>query len=172
MRQPGWKERRTPSTGRRPEVRTLLITSIIFTGSTLVGCSSSGSLTAAEQAEAQLLVVERSAAAMIDLSDEDRDCVVDDISSSDLEGLRGDDVSAVADAVVSCVGDELIGASVLRSQTGEISPESLDCAVGELDRRFVVDLVAGAMNGSQPLVQAEIEVARVLAICLELDELL
>ena len=119
-----------------------------------------------------MLVVDRAASAMIELSDDDRDCVVDDITPDDLEGLRSGEVASVADSVVSCVGDELIGASVLRSQTGAISEESLDCAVGELDRRFVVDLVAGAMNGTQPLVQAEIEVARVLGICLTLDELL
>lgn len=172
MRQPGWTQLRTPPVGRRCDTRGLLLAVIVVAGSTAAGCSASDSLTADEQSEAQQLIVERSAAAMIDLSDDDRDCVVDHISSSDLEGLRGDDVGAVADAVVSCVGDELIGASVLRSQTGEISEKSLDCAVGELDRRFVVDLVAGAMNGAQPLVRAEIEVARVLAVCLELDELL
>lgn len=109
---------------------------------------------------------------MIELSEQDRDCVVDAITPADLDGLRDGDVAGVAGAVVSCVGDDLIGASVLRSQTGEISAASLDCAVSELDRRFLVDLVAGAMDGTQPQVQSEIEVARVLSICLELEELL
>lgn len=109
---------------------------------------------------------------MIELSDEDRDCVVDELTPADLDGARNDEVAPVADAVVSCVGDELIGASVLRAQTVGISEASLDCAVQELDRRFVVDLVAGAMNGAPPRAQAEIEVARVLAVCLDLDELL
>lgn len=109
---------------------------------------------------------------MIELSDEDRDCVVDELTPDDLEGLRSDEVAPVADAVVSCVGDDRIGTSVLRSQIGEISEASLDCAVRELDRRFVVDLVAGAMNDASPRAQAEIEVARVFAVCLDLDELL
>ena len=46
------------------------------------------------------------------------------------------------------------------------------CAADELDRRFIVDLVAGLMAESPPQVQAEIEVARALGLCLELDELL
>jgi len=135
------------------------------------GCSSADDLDADQRIEAQVLVVERTMRAMIELSDEDRDCVVDGITPTDLEALRNGEVDAVADAVVSCVGDELIGASVLRSQAGEVSSSSLDCAVGELDRRFLVDLVAGAMNRIQPQVQSEIEVARVLSVCLELDEL-
>jgi len=139
---------------------------------TVAGCSSGDELDAAQRGEAQVLVVERATSAMIELADEDRDCVVDELTPTDLDGLRRDQVVPVADAVVSCVGDELIGASVLRSQAGEISQESLDCAVGELDRRFLVDLVAGAMNGVQPQAKAEIEVARVLSLCLKLDELL
>ena len=138
----------------------------------LTSCSSGEALNTDQRAEAQLLITERAELALIELSDDDRACVVDDLTPTTLEGLRNDQVEPVADAVVSCVGDELIGASVLRSQTGEISPASLDCAVGELDRRFLVDLVAGAMNGTQPQTQSEIEVARVLAICLDLDELL
>ena len=140
--------------------------------SLFAGCSSADDLNAEQRAEAQALVVERATLASIELSDVDRDCVVDEMTPSDLEGLRTDQVTPVADAVVSCVGDELIGASVLRSQTGEVSQASLDCAVDELDRRFLVDLVAGAMNGTTSQVQAEIEVARVLSICLELDELI
>lgn len=137
-----------------------------------VGCSSADALGATQRAEAQTLVIERASIAMIDLSDEDRDCVVDEITPLDLDRLRNGEVGEVADAVVSCLGDDLIGASVLGSQVGEISEASLDCAVSELDRRFLVDLVAGAMNGTQPQVQSEIEVARVLSVCLELEELL
>ncbi len=154
-------------------MRSVAVTPLIAAALVIAaGCSSSAELTADQRAEAQVLVVDRAASAMIELSDNDRDCVVDEMTPDDLEGLRVDQVAPVADAVVSCVGDELIGASVLRSQTGEISAPSLDCAVGELDRRFVVDLVAGAMNGTPPLVQAQIEVARVLAVCLSLEELL
>lgn len=94
------------------------------------------------------------------------------MTPDDLAGLQSERVAPIADAVVSCVGDQLIGASVLRSQTGEISEASLDCAVDELDRRFLVDLVAEAMSGTRSQVQADIEVARVLSVCLELSELL
>lgn len=167
--------RQTSRLGRRNHspaavaIRALLL-SVTF--ASVTGCSSADELSDEQRVEAQALVVERAATAMIELSELDRDCVVDEMTPSDLEGLRTDVVAPVADSIVSCVGDDVIGASVLRSQAGEISDESLDCAVGELDRRFVVDLVAGAMNGSQPLVQAEIEVARVLGVCLELSELL
>lgn len=137
-----------------------------------LGCSSAGELDATQRAEAQTLVIERATLAMIDLNDEDRDCVVDEITPVGLEALRNGQVDEVADAVVSCLGDDLIGASLLRSQTGEISQASLDCAASELDRRYLVDLVAEGMNGTQPQVQSEIEVARVLSLCLELEELL
>lgn len=138
----------------------------------LAGCSSSASLDSEERAQAETLVIERAGQASLELSDEDRNCVLDRMEPTDLEGLLVDDVRPVADAIVSCVGESLIGASLLRGPAGQISEESLACAVDELDRKFVVDLVAGAMNGTQPLVQAEIEVARVLAVCLELEELL
>lgn len=145
---------------------------LVIVAAFVAGCSSSAELNADQRQEAQLLVVDRASSAMIELSDEDRDCVVDELTPDDLEGLRSDEVAPVADAVVSCVGDDRIGTSVLRSQIGEISEASLDCAVRELDRRFVVDLVAGAMNDASPRAQAEIEVARVFAVCLDLDELL
>lgn len=138
----------------------------------VVGCSSSPSLTAEDRAEAQLLVVQRSSDAMIELNDADRDCVVDALTVGELAGLREDDLGPVADAVVTCVGIDLIGASVLGQQSGEMSAESLDCAVDELGRPFVVDLVEAAMSDRLQAVQADIAVARALAVCLELDELL
>lgn len=137
-----------------------------------VGCASSASLSPDQRVQAEGLVVERAAQASVELSEEDRDCVVDAMEPTDLDGLLDDQVRPVAEALVGCVGDDLIGASLLRAPAGEISEASLACAVDELDQRFVVDLVAGAMTGTQPLVQAEIELARVLAVCLELDELL
>lgn len=156
----------------RPVLGVVSLAVALSASGALVGCSSAAQLSAEQRSEAQALVVDRAAVAAIELNDEDRDCVVDDLTPDDLADLRADRVASVAEAIVSCVGDETIGASVLRSQAGEISPASLDCAVNELDRRFVVDLVAGAMNGSQPQAQADIEVARVLGVCLELDELL
>lgn len=147
----------------------------VLLGAVLLGACSSGSdLDTAQQSRATALIDERAASAMIELSDEDRGCVVDQLTVEELDALELDDSDPlpVAAAVVDCVGESLIAASVLRSQTGSVDPASLDCAVDELDRAFVVDLVAGAMEGQRRRVQAEIDVARALAICLELGELL
>lgn len=156
-----------------------LVVLLGFSALLLGGCSDDVALPEADLDEARRLVDDRAEAASIDLSEEDLTCAVERLTPADLEGLRGaaeqPDVEAVrgaAEAVVDCVGVDLIGASVLRSQAGAVSESSLECAVDELDRRFVVDLVAGSMVGSTPRVRAELEVARVLSICLELDELL
>lgn len=140
----------------------------------LVGCSSEEGLSAEDRLQAAVLVDERAALAMIELSEEDRSCAVDRLSPDDLEELEGEqpDLTTAAEAVVDCVGEDLIAASVLRSQAGAAAPASLDCAVGELGLQFVIELVAGAMAEEPPQVQAEIEVARALGVCLELDELL
>ena len=110
--------------------------------------------------------------ASIDLSEDDLQCVVDRMSPEDLDLASSGQFGTIADHVVSCVGSDLIGQSILRSQADEIGAESLACAVAELDRRFVVDLVAGAMSGDVESARSEIEVARVLSTCLTLDELL
>ena len=89
--------------------------------------------------------------ASIDLSEDDLDCVVDRMSPEDLDRVGAEQFETVAEHVVSCVGRDLIGRSILRSQAGEIRDASLACAVAELDRRFVVDLVAGAMGGEDLL---------------------
>jgi hypothetical protein len=138
------------------------------------GCSADEDLGPEQRADAEAIIDQRAAVAMIELSDDDRSCAVDRLGPADLEGLQRDrpDLSAAAEAVVECVGPELIGASVLRSQVGSAEPASLDCAVRELDRRFVVELVTGAMADEPPQVRAELEVARALSVCLELDELL
>lgn len=140
----------------------------------LVGCTPDERLGADDRTRAAALVDERAALAMIELSDEDRSCAVDRLSPEDLDELEGEqpDLTTAAKAVVECVGEDLIAASVLRSQAGAAGPASLDCAVEELDPQFVIDLVAGAMADEPPQVQAEIEVARALGVCLELDELL
>lgn len=138
----------------------------------MMGCSVAPTLSAEQRTEADQLVAERSVVAMIELSEQDRGCVVDQMAPVDLEALRGGEAQTVAELVVSCVGQELIGTSVLQSQIGEISPQSLECAVSELDRAFVVDLVAGSMTERVPRAPVEIELARVLSLCLELEELL
>lgn len=150
---------------------TVLVASLLFGAA---ACSSGEQLSPEQRVEAASIVEERAAVAMIDLSDEDRACAVDRLQPDDLVELRRDepDVTAAADAVVSCVGPELIGASVLRSQAGTVSPASLDCAVRELDRPFVVELVAGAMAEEPPRIRTELEVARALGVCLGLEELL
>lgn len=150
-----------------------LALSVMFIGAALLaGCSSSTDLTAEQRQQALVLVVDRASLAMIELSDDDRDCVVDALTREGFVAAQADQLGPLAEAVVSCVGDDRIGESVLRSQMGGLSQASLECAVRELDRRFVVDLVDGAMSGASPRAQAEIEVARVSAICLDLDELL
>jgi hypothetical protein len=140
----------------------------------LVGCSSNDRLGEAERIEAAAIVDRRAALAMIELSDDDRSCALDRLSPEDLEEMQRDppELASAAEAVVDCVGRELIGESVLRSQAGAVDPASVECAVDELDRRFVVELVAGSMAEKPPQVRAEIEVARALGVCLELDELL
>jgi hypothetical protein len=140
----------------------------------VAGCSSDPPLGEADRVTAAAILDERAALAMIELSDEDRSCAVGQISPDDLDEMQRDqpDLTRAAEVVVDCVGPELIGASVLRSQAGAAAPASLDCAVNELDRRFVIELVAGAMADEPPQVRAEIEVARALGVCLELDELL
>ncbi len=140
----------------------------------LAACSSGSELDAEQRASAAALVDGYAARAMIDLSEEDRTCTVDQLTVETLGALddEGSGILPLADAVVDCVGESLIGASVLQSQIGSVATDSLDCAVGELDRTFVVDLVAGAMDGRPPRAKAEIEVARALALCLELSELL
>jgi len=141
-------------------------------GGAVAGCSDATDLSVDERASALEMVEQRSMDAAIDLSVDDLDCVVDQMGRNDLASLEAGRVERVADLVVSCVGEDLIGRSVLRSQAGEIGDESLTCAVEELDRRFVVDLVAGAMSADVPRARVEIEIARVLSVCLELDELL
>lgn len=138
------------------------------------GCSSAAELTAEELQEARTLVDELAAVAMIDLSTQDRACAAERLTPDELAVLRSDrsDPAPVANVVVDCVGEALIGRSVLRSQSGSLSDASLACAVDELDRSFVVELVSGAMAQEPPRVRAEIEVARALGVCLELDELL
>ncbi len=140
----------------------------------VVGCSADDGLDSAQRAEAETLIDQLAATGMIELSDEDRTCAAGAVNIADLEGLRAEppELQAAAEAVVECVGENVIGASVLESQAGSVSPTSLECAVDELDRRFIVDLVAGLMAEAPPQVQAEIEVARALGLCLELDELL
>jgi hypothetical protein len=154
--------------------RCRLFASVVGCGVLLVACSSGSGLDPEQRSTAAALIDERAVSAMIELSAEDRACAVDHLSVETIEELKAQDSDPrpVADAVVDCVGESLIAASVLRSQIGAVAPASLDCAIDELDRTFVVDLVAGAMEGEPPKVQAEIEVARVLAICLELGELL
>lgn len=151
-----------------------LMTGVAGVAVLLTACSSGSDLDAVQRSRAATLIDERAASAMIELSDEDRECAVDQLTVEVIDALELDDSDPrpVAVAVVDCVGESLIGASVLRSQTGSVDPVSLDCAVDELDRPFVVDLVAGAMEGQPPRAQAEIDVARALAVCLELDELL
>ncbi len=140
----------------------------------VVGCSGEAGLDDTQRADAETLVDGLATAAMIDLSAEDRICAGASMSVADLEALLAEppDLTVAADAVVGCVGEEEIGASVLASQAGSVAPASLACAVGELDRRFIVDLVAGLMADAPPQVLVEIEVARALGVCLELDELL
>jgi len=140
----------------------------------LVGCSSDDTLSTAQRVDAAALIDERSAIAMIELSEDDLDCAVSQVSPDQLDGfgLAPPVWDPAAEAVVSCVGEELIGASVLRSQAGSVAATSLDCAVSELDRRVIVELVAGAMAQEPSPARAEIEVARALGVCLELGELL
>lgn len=140
----------------------------------LAACSSAGDLDAQQRATAAELVDRHAARAMIELSEDDRTCAVGQLSAQTVGALdtEGADLRPLADAVVGCVGESLIAASVLRSQIGSVDSESLDCAVAELDRTFVVDLVAGEMDDSPLRAKAEIEVARALALCLDLDELL
>lgn len=151
-----------------------LFASVAGCAALLLACSSGNGLDATQRSTAAALIDERAASAMIELSEEDRACAVDHLTLESIEALdtAGSDPRPVADAVVDCVGESLIAASVLRSQIGSVAPASLECAIDELDRTFVVDLVAGAMEGQPPKVQAEIEVARALAVCLELGELL
>lgn len=147
---------------------------VVLAAGLLAACSSDPRLGEADRATAGAIVDERAALAMIDLSDDDRSCAVAQISPDDLDELQRQrpDLTRAAEVVVDCVGQDLIGASVLRSQAGTADSASLDCAVNELDRRFVIELVAGAMADEPPQVRAEIEVARALGVCLELDELL
>ena len=154
--------------------RSLVLASIAGCVILLAACSSGNELDPQQRSAAVVLIDERAAQAMIELSEDDRACAVEQLTVEALTALEGEggDVRPLADAVVDCVGESLIAASVLRSQVGSVTDESLDCAVDELDGTFVVDLVAGAMDGAPPKVQAEIEVARALALCLELGELL
>lgn len=161
---------RSGNSSRRTRVSFVLLVAAM--GGTLVSCSDDPDLSQEQRSVALELVAERSMDAAIDLSNDDLFCVVDAMGPADLQQLETGYVDQVADLVVSCVGSELLGRSVLRSQAGEISDPSLDCAVAELDRRFVVDLVAGAMVDEVPRARVEIEVARVLSLCLQLDELL
>ncbi len=140
----------------------------------VVGCSADDGLDTAQRTEAENLIDQFATTGMIELSDDDRTCAAGAMSSADLEALRAEppELQSAAEAVVECVGENVIGASVLESQAGSVSPTSLECAVDELDRRFIVDLVAGLMAEAPPQAQAEIEVARALSLCLDLDELL
>ena len=160
---------------RRPVHHLCRSVAVVALGSGLVvGCSAGSDLDPTQRAEAETLIDELATTGMIELSDEDRTCAAGAVSIAEFEALRADppELQAAAEAVVACVGENVIGASVLESQAGSVSPTSLECAVDELDRRFIVDLVAGLMAETPPQVQAEIEVARALSLCLELDELL
>ena len=139
-----------------------------------VSCSSDVALSADQRADAASIIDQRVAQAMIELSERDRECVLDRLEPDDLVVLQAADpvLEPAAAAVVDCVGSELIGSALLHSQVGAVSTESLDCAVGELDGEFVVELVAGAMDDRPPQATAEVAVARALGVCLELDELL
>lgn len=150
------------------------IAAIVIVVAAVAGCSSGDGLDTGQQIEASRIIEQRAAIAMIDLNEEDLSCAVDRLTVEDLGQLQRDlpDLIPAAEAVVSCVGPELIGASVLRSQAESVASASLECAVAEIDRRFVIELVAGAMAEEPPQVRTEIEVARALGVCLELDELL
>jgi hypothetical protein len=95
--------------------RSLVLASIAGCAILLAACSSGNELDPQQRSAAVVLIDERAAQAMIELSEDDRACAVDQLTVEALTALEGEggDVRPLADAVVGCVGESLIAASVL-----------------------------------------------------------
>ena len=109
----------------------------------------------------------------------DADCALDRLSQSDADQMAAgqrpieDSLSRVSEAVVDCVGVDVIAASVLAGQAPRATEEELDCAADRIDDELVVRLITSSLEQeevSRPAV--ELAVATSLAFCLSPEHLL
>ncbi len=109
----------------------------------------------------------------------DAECALDRLSQSDADQIAAgerpieDSLTRVAEAVVDCVGVDVIAASVLAGQAPRATEEELDCAASRIDDELVVRLITSSLEQeevSRPAV--ELAVATSLAFCLSPEHLL
>lgn len=143
----------------------------------LTGCSGGSTLSERERSTVTSAIEQLSSVTGLVFSAEDEECVVDGLDAEVALALAGDSVGeadggAFAERVVECVGATEVATALLLPQAGGIRTSSLECAAEELDRAFVVSMVA-AFVGVEPLEPSTIELRSqfALSVCLGPDEL-
>ena len=152
----------------------------------LSSCSGGPDLDQSDHARLQEAVQVSARTAGIDLTDSDRDCVIEKTSTSEAEEVLAtfsnsadglvlsDEVSSsMAGAVVDCVGSGVLVESGLLFFAGDISPESQACTGDTFDQDLLSQLIASFMSGTErKSTEIEIEIGLVLGQCLTPTELL
>ncbi len=158
-------------------------------GAALAGCgllalASCGGSDVPQELQAPLAdrVTQLAADASVPLDAEQAECVAASVpldvaerlaAQSARDTVSNDDAVTVSEGVIECVGDVVIGRAALISQAGGLRETSLDCAAAELDRMFLVQLVAAEMTGTDTgSAEVELQVATAFGLCMETDELL
>jgi hypothetical protein len=143
----------------------------------LSGCSGGSTLSEQERSTVTSAIERVSSEIGVVFSAEDEECVVEGLDAEVAVALAGASIGeadggAFGERVVECVGANELAGALLLPLAGGIRTSSLECAAEELDRAFVVSMVAAAV-GAEPLEPSTIELRSqfALSVCLGPDEL-
>ncbi|MEZ5228370.1 MAG: hypothetical protein R2710_17365 [Acidimicrobiales bacterium] len=148
-----------------------------------VGCSSDTDRLSEELvASTSSLVLDRAAAASVDLGESDAECVARRLTDEqanrlaraiDDPGLEEDLASTLAGFVLACVDPDQLTRSAIMPFAQGASDESVECITGRLNEDLIESLIEANLLGvGLPAAQVELELATALGLCLEPDELL